>query len=126
MSQEFAYALKFDVNIQIPDTWVDGRVMNYFNKQRDNIFASSSKYDIVQLRQGESFFHTTSENTNEEQKQKQRLLRNRNKNMSVKKRTKSMAGAILQPSPLIPPGSKLYYDLTNLRCNSGAAEVLGR
>jgi len=42
--------LRFDSSINLHATWVDGGIMNYFNAQRDNIFASSSKYDIVQLK----------------------------------------------------------------------------
>jgi hypothetical protein len=44
--------MQFDPALNLKETWVDGEIMNYFNAQRDNIFASSSKYDIVQLRQG--------------------------------------------------------------------------
>jgi len=41
------YLVSFDSSINLQNTWVDGHIMNLFNAQRDNIFASSSKYDIV-------------------------------------------------------------------------------
>lgn len=44
------YCVRFDSSINLKSTWVDGKIMNFFNAQRDNIFASSSKYDIVQLK----------------------------------------------------------------------------
>jgi len=47
VSLDFVYDLRFDPSLSIPDTWVDGKIMNLINNQRDNIFASSSKYDIV-------------------------------------------------------------------------------
>lgn len=47
VSEDYQYCLQFDQSLGIGDTWVDGKIMNYFNAQRDNIFASSSKYDIV-------------------------------------------------------------------------------
>lgn len=47
------YCVQFDSSINLKKTWVDGKIINLFNAQRDNIFASSSKYDIVQFkRQG--------------------------------------------------------------------------
>lgn len=55
--ENYMYCLRFDHSIGIEDTWIDGEIMNYFNAQRDNIFASSSKYDIVQLRQGQALYH---------------------------------------------------------------------
>lgn len=46
------YSLRFDSSISNlnKSIWVDGQTVNYFNAQRDNIFASSSKYDIVQFK----------------------------------------------------------------------------
>jgi len=54
------YCVEFDPSLGITDDtsntktgggiWVDSETMNFFNAQRDNIYVSSSKYDVVQLR----------------------------------------------------------------------------
>mgnify|MGYP006101661719 FL=1 len=41
------FRLEFDPASGIPPTWVDTKTLNYFNKLRDNIFASSGIYDTV-------------------------------------------------------------------------------
>lgn len=41
------FRLEFDPSCGIPPTWVDTKTLNYFNKLRDNIFASSGIYDTV-------------------------------------------------------------------------------
>ena len=47
-SFEHLFRLEFDKSTGIPDTWVDTKTLNYLNTLRDNIFASSSQYDIQQ------------------------------------------------------------------------------
>ena len=41
------FRLEFDPSTGYPPTWVDTKTLNYFNKLRDNIFASSGIYDTV-------------------------------------------------------------------------------
>ncbi|CDW86779.1 UNKNOWN [Stylonychia lemnae] len=97
VSTNYIYDLRFDPSLLIPETWVDGKIMNQFNAQRDNIFASSSKYDIVQLRQGTAHYHTTSENTNIDQIEKQSRMQRNRQNLSSKKRSKSTPGPKIEP-----------------------------
>ena len=59
VSDDYLYFLRFDPSTGVDNSWVDSKVLNYFNAQRDNIFASSSKYDIVQLRQEAAQFYTS-------------------------------------------------------------------
>jgi hypothetical protein len=40
------FRLEFDESSGIPATWVDTKTLNYLNTLRDNIFASSSQFDI--------------------------------------------------------------------------------
>ena len=46
-SVEHIFRLEFDPASGIPPTWVDTKTLNYFNKLRDNIFASSGLYDTI-------------------------------------------------------------------------------
>ena len=41
------FRLEFDPCVGISPTWVDTKTLNFFNKLRDNIFASSGQYDTV-------------------------------------------------------------------------------
>jgi hypothetical protein len=41
------FRLEFDPSVGINPTWVDTKTLNYLNKLRDNIFASSGQYDTV-------------------------------------------------------------------------------
>ena len=50
MSALYIYNLSFDASFGIEDTWVDHETLNFLNAQRDNIYVSSSKYDVVQLK----------------------------------------------------------------------------
>lgn len=49
MNPEYHYKVKMDPSVFIKDTWIDSYTMDFFNAQRDNIFVSSSKYDVVML-----------------------------------------------------------------------------
>jgi hypothetical protein len=44
---EHLFRLEFDTSCGIAPTWVDTKTLNFFNKLRDNIFASSGQYDTV-------------------------------------------------------------------------------
>ena len=44
---EHLFRLEFDPSVGISPTWVDTKTLNFFNKLRDNIFASSGQYDTV-------------------------------------------------------------------------------
>jgi hypothetical protein len=61
VSEEFIYKLQFDKSLSIKTCWVDPYTVNSFNVQRDNIFMSSSKYDIVTLRSIKTSFYTNSD-----------------------------------------------------------------
>lgn len=41
------FRLQFDQSIGMPGSWVDTKTLNYLNTLRDNIYASSSSYDIM-------------------------------------------------------------------------------
>jgi hypothetical protein len=41
------FRLEFDGSVGINPTWVDTKTLNFFNKLRDNIFASSGQYDTL-------------------------------------------------------------------------------
>lgn len=53
--------MKFDSSLGIEDTWIDSDTMNFFNAQRDNIYVSSSKYDVVQLRALKTQFYSSNQ-----------------------------------------------------------------
>ncbi len=55
-----AYKVKFDDALQIASSWIDGKTLGMFNRQRDNIHASSSKIDVVMLRAHMALYHTSS------------------------------------------------------------------
>ena len=61
VNDDYAYLVKFDDNLDLTDSWIDSQTMNFFNAQRDNIFVSSSKYDIVTLRSVKAQYHANSE-----------------------------------------------------------------
>jgi len=46
---EHVFRLEFDVSCGIPATWVDTKTLNFLNTLRENIFASSSHYDMQHL-----------------------------------------------------------------------------
>jgi len=48
--QQFEYNLSFDPSIQVDTAWVDADTLTLLNAQRDNIFMTSSTYDLVILR----------------------------------------------------------------------------
>ena len=50
VSDKYMYCVKFDPSLGIDDTWIDPETMNFLNAQRDNIYVSSSKYDVVTLK----------------------------------------------------------------------------
>ena len=45
----YLYLLSFDLSIGIPDQWVDGKTLAYFNSLRSNIYVSSSMFDTIHL-----------------------------------------------------------------------------
>jgi hypothetical protein len=50
VSSEYQYKIKIDPSLCFKDTWIDSFTTDFLNAQRDNIFVSSSKYDVVMLR----------------------------------------------------------------------------
>ena len=44
------FKVKLDPILDFPDLWIDEKTLAYFNQQRDNIYSSSSKYDVYALK----------------------------------------------------------------------------
>ena len=47
---EHIFRLEFDPSCGIPEAWVETKTLNYFNTLRENIFASSSQFDMIYLK----------------------------------------------------------------------------
>jgi hypothetical protein len=48
-TENYLYLLSFDLSMGIPDQWVDGKTLAYFNSLRSNIYVSSSMFDTIHL-----------------------------------------------------------------------------
>lgn len=47
---EHIFRIEFDPSCGIPPAWVETKTLNYFNTLRENIFASSSQFDLIYLK----------------------------------------------------------------------------
>lgn len=43
------FRLEFDPSTGIPETWVETKTLNWLNTLRENIYASSSQFDLIYL-----------------------------------------------------------------------------
>ena len=92
VSPEYNYKVKLDPSLFINETWIDSYTTDFYNAQRDNIFVSSSKYDVVMLRTLKSQFYT---NSDEKLKNAKKAIASRSKvrisskNSNQKSRSKS-------------------------------------
>lgn len=46
---EHLFRLEFDPSSGIPEAWVETKTLNYLNTLRENIYASSSQFDLIYL-----------------------------------------------------------------------------
>ena len=61
VSPLYLYNISFDASLGVEDTWIDHETLNFFNAQRDNIYVSSSKYDVVQLKSMKTQYYISSQ-----------------------------------------------------------------
>ena len=92
VSPLYCYMLSFDASVGVEDSWVDNETLNFFNAQRDNIYVSSSKYDVVQLKSMKTqYFISTQRDISNSEKPSRRKT-----DTSSRKRSKSVHEPVLQ------------------------------
>ena len=76
VNKNYSYCVTFDPSLILGEIWIDHETMNFFNSQRDNIYISSSNYDVLMLKSMRTNFIDSSQ---EKVNRKRKSMKNKSK-----------------------------------------------